>query len=239
VKRILITGATSGIGLALANLCCQSAYKVIGCGRNQQVLQHLSQHYNHFTPLCFDATDMQQTTNALKRIDCDILVLNAGNCEYVDANELEPELFRRVMEINFFSVINILNIMLPQLRAGSQVVIVDSLARLLPFTRSQAYGASKAALYYLTKTLEVDLADKDILFQSVSPGFVKTPLTDRNRFVMPMRISAQQAARLILQGIEQRHTSIYFPTIFSLILRLLSRLPTKLQVLLSKRMKQK
>lgn len=237
MKRILITGATSGIGMALAELCCQRDYQVIGCGRNQQVLDKLADKYSQFEPLCFDATDEQQTKDKLRDIQWDILVLNAGNCEYVDANAMEPAMFRRVMDINFFAVVNILAIALPKMAAGDQVVMVDSLARLLPFTRSQAYGASKAALHYLTKTLEVDLADKGIILQSVSPGFVKTPLTDKNDFDMPMRISAQQAAEAMLRGIEKQQTSIYFPTVFSLILRLLSRLPNSWQVKLSKRIK--
>lgn len=85
------------------------------------------------------------------------------------------------------------------------------MARLLPFTRSQAYGASKAALHYFTKSLEVDLHDRGIKVQAVSPGFVETPLTDKNDFDMPMKITATEAAESMLKGIETDKQTVFFP----------------------------
>ena len=146
-------------------------------------------------------------------------------------------MFKRVFEANFFGVINCINALLPNLMAGNQLVIVDSMARLLPFTQSQAYGASKAALHYLTKTMEVDLAAKGVIVQSVSPGFVETPLTNKNVFDMPMRISVDEAVASLLNGIEKRSKNIYFPMMFGVVLRLLSRLPSSIKVALSKKMK--
>ena len=110
-----------------------------------------------------------------------------------------------------------------------RLIFVDSLARLLPFTRSEAYGASKAAVYYLAKCLEVDLRDRGLIVQSVSPGFVRTPLTDKNDFAMPMRIEADDAAAAILRRVETGERTAYFPTLFSGLLRLLSNLPSSLQ----------
>ncbi|MDM7859790.1 SDR family NAD(P)-dependent oxidoreductase [Alteromonas sp. ASW11-36] len=227
-KSILITGATSGIGEALAKLAASRGYRVIACGRNAEKLAELAQT-NGIEILQFDVTDAQATTAALADINCDIAVLNAGTCEYVDIDAIEPDMFKRVFEPNFFGVVNCVSALTPQLMAGDQIVIVDSLARLLPFTRSQAYGASKAALHYFTKSIEVDLAHKDVIVQSVSPGFVVTPLTVKNDFEMPMKISVQEAVEDMLAGIERKSSSIYFPTRFSLILRLLNLLPSTLQ----------
>ncbi len=236
MSRMLVTGATSGIGLALAKLAATRGYQVIACGRNAEVLAELDAIEN-IQSLQFDVTDEQQTRAALGNLKVDIAVLNAGVCEYVDVDQIEPKMFERVFSANFFGVVNSVAALMPNLTSGNQLVLVDSLARLLPFTRSQAYGASKAALHYFCKSLEVDIADKGVLVQSVSPGFVKTPLTDKNDFDMPLRIDVDEAVEAMLEGIEKRSKSIYFPALFSAILRVLSHLPNRLKVSLSKRMK--
>ena len=227
-KTILITGATSGIGEALCRLASSRSFRVIACGRNVQKLEELAALDNVET-LQFDVTDESSTRDALADVKCDIAVLNAGTCEYVDIDAIEPDMFHRVFEPNFFGVVNCVAALRASLMAGDQLVIIDSLARLLPFTRSQAYGASKAALNYLTKSLEVDLSKDKIIVQSVSPGFVETPLTDKNDFDMPMKISVEEAAEDLLSGIEKKSRNIYFPTRFSLILRLLNLLPDGIQ----------
>lgn len=237
MKTILITGASSGIGKALAEHAADNNYYVIACGRNQKNLEQLTLHHN-ISSLTFDVTNLEQTKQALTSVTADIYVFNAGVCEYVDINAFESALFQRVFNANFFGIVHCIEAILPQLKTGNQVVMVDSLARLLPFTRSQAYGASKAALHYLCKSLEVDLKAKNITFQSVSPGFVETPLTQKNDFDMPMKITPQHAAKSLLKGIAQQKRGIYFPFLFALSLRFLNLLPDSWQVALCKKMKQ-
>jgi NAD(P)-dependent dehydrogenase (short-subunit alcohol dehydrogenase family) len=221
---MLITGATSGLGLVLAKLAAQRGYKVIACGRNERMLDELATQHNMQT-LCFDVSNLEQTQLALKDVKADICVLNAGVCEYVDVEALDAEMFQRVFAVNFFGVVNCVSSLLPSLQKGAQLVIVDSLARLLPFSRSQAYGASKAALNYFSNSLAVDLRDKGIRVQAVSPGFISTPLTDKNEFAMPMLMSPENAASALLSGIERKASAIYFPSIFALIMRICGRLP--------------
>ena len=146
-------------------------------------------------------------------------------------------MFRRVFDANYFGVVNCLDALLPGLSTNDSLIFVDSLARLLPFTRSQAYGASKAALHYLGKVMEVDLAERGVKVQCVSPGFVETPLTDKNTFKMPMRITADEAAKALLRAVESGGSSVYFPRIFSLLIRMLSSLPYRWQLALCLRMK--
>lgn len=160
-------------------------------------------------------------------------MFNAGTCEYVDVERFESDMFRRVFEPNFFGVVHCVEAVLPTLKKGNSLVIVDSMARLMPFTRSQAYGASKAAVHYFTKSLEVDLHDKGIRVQAVSPGFVETPLTDKNDFDMPMKITADEAAVAMLKGIESGKSSIYFPRMFGYILRCMNTLTDGLKKKLS------
>lgn len=238
MKTLLITGATSGIGKALAEHAANSGYNVIACGRNENVLDSLSEHTN-IQACQFDVTSLEDTREALRTQTFDVAILNAGTCEYVDVDDFEPDMFRRVFEPNFFGVVNCVDAILPVLKKGNKVVIVDSMARLLPFTRSQAYGASKAALHYFTKSLEVDLHDKGIDVQAVSPGFVETPLTDKNDFEMPMKITASEAAKAMLKGIESNKQTIFFPRLFGLILRFMHILPTPIQKRLSLAMREK
>jgi short-subunit dehydrogenase len=236
VATILITGATSGLGEALANEAADSGHKVIACGRNEDKLKQLESHSN-ITCVQFDATDQSATSAALANIKCDIAVINAGTCEYVDINNVEPDMFRRVFDINVFGAVNVTSALLPNLEKGNKLVFVDSMARLLPFTRSQAYGASKAALHYICKSFEVDLKGKGIAVQSMSPGFVETPLTQKNDFPMPMAISSQEAAKYMLKGILSNKSSIYFPRRFGAIVRLLNMLPQALQTMLCVKMR--
>lgn len=232
MKSLLITGATSGIGKALALHAAKNNYRVIACGRNEDALNELSK-IDNIESLRFDVSSLESARDALKDVNADYYVFNAGTCEYVDVERFESDMFRRVFEPNFFGVVHCVEAVLPTLRKGNSLVIVDSMARLMPFTRSQAYGASKAAVHYFTKSLEVDLHDKGIRVQAVSPGFVETPLTDKNDFDMPMKITADEAAVAMLKGIESGKSSIYFPRMFGYILRCMNTLTDGLKKKLS------
>ena len=219
MKDILITGASSGIGRATALAAAKAGWRVIACGRNQERLDALSSEHAEIKTLAFDVADIEDCRRALGAVSPDVVLLNAGTCEYVDIDRWDIGLFRRVFEANFFGVVNCLDPLLPNLKRGSQLVFVDSMARLLPFTRSQAYGSSKAAVFYLAKTLEVDLKDRGIRVQTISPGFVDTPLTERNDFAMPMQVSAEEAATSIMQCIARKTRNGYFPIVFAAIIR--------------------
>jgi NAD(P)-dependent dehydrogenase (short-subunit alcohol dehydrogenase family) len=230
VKSLLITGASSGIGRATALAAASSGWQVIACGRDEGRLAALREQDPRIRTLAFDLADPIACREHLRGLAPDVAILNAGSCEYIDVDDWDTGAFRRVFEANFFSAVHCVEAMLPDLAPGAQLVFVDSLARLLPFTRSQAYGASKAAVHYLARSLQVDLRQRGILVQNVSPGFVRTPLTDRNDFAMPMRVEPEQAAAEILRCVRRRTRSGYFPTVFAAALRLLGSLPGGLQL---------
>ncbi|RTE87321.1 MULTISPECIES: SDR family NAD(P)-dependent oxidoreductase [Gammaproteobacteria] len=244
MKTVLITGATSGIGKQLALDYLAQGNKVIACGRNKTKLNELSQSSEgagkngECVLKTFDVTDRESVKDALSsenHIDC--VILNAGVCEYVDdAGEMDSELFQRVFDANFMGVVNCASVLIPKLPAGSQLVVIDSMARLLPFTRAEAYGASKAAVHYFTNSLKLDLKSRGIRVTSVSPGFVKTPMTDANDFEMPFLTTVEEASKAIRKGIDKGKAQIYFPRVFGWALRFMSRLPMRLQVLISSRL---
>ncbi len=228
MARVLVTGATSGLGEALTLKLVKKGHEVIACGRNQQKLDAYSDEAL-ITTLSFDVTDPVSTQNALKDITADFFVLNAGTCEYVDVNSVEASMFKRVFDANVIGVSNVVAAVLPNCKSGNSLVFVDSLARLLPFPRSEAYGASKAALYYMAKSFAVDLQKKGIKVKTMSPGFVKTPLTDKNDFPMPMQITSEKAAEYMYEGLFNNASSVYFPRRFSTIIRFLGILPAFLR----------
>jgi short-subunit dehydrogenase len=127
---------------------------------------------------------------------------------------------------------------LPLLRQGERphLVAVGSSAAYLPLSRAEAYGASKAAIEYMIRTLRIDLYREQIDVSLVCPGFVKTPLTDRNEFPMPFRLSVEEASNRIRRGIEKRRLEIHFPKRFTFILKALSLIPEALLIRLSQRM---
>ena len=108
------------------------------------------------------------------------------------------------------------------------MVFVSSSATILPFPRSEAYGASKAGMDYLAKSLRLDLAANDISVTLVHPGFIKTPLTDKNDFSMPFLLTSEEAAQRIVKGIKGQKNYIHFPKRLTLLLKLFSLLPSSL-----------
>lgn len=235
--RILITGATSGIGRQLALDYGEEGHEVWAVGRNEAALAELSERGLNTVRL-----DLENRPEALAwfasmtALDC--AILNAGSCEYVDLPEFDSELVRRVMRSNVESMAVSIEGVLPLLRKGDQphLVAVGSSAAYLPLPRAEAYGASKAAVEYMIRTLRLDLFRENIDVSLVCPGFVKTPLTDRNDFPMPFRISVEEASRQIRRGIEKRKLEIHFPRRFTFFLKLLSLVPEYLWVRMGQRL---
>lgn len=106
----------------------------------------------------------------------------------------------------------------------------------MPLPRAEAYGASKTAMRYLMQTLRIDLAAEGIDVTLVSPGFVDTPLTQKNDFPMPMRWPVEHAARHIAARLDKRPHEIAFPTPFIAVLKLLGSLPSSLQLAIGRRL---
>ncbi|RUO55586.1 SDR family NAD(P)-dependent oxidoreductase [Pseudidiomarina homiensis] len=236
--NILITGATSGIGKQLTLDYAAAGHHVVACGRNQQALDELQNiDSNHIAGQQLDISQADETVQALRSFtDLDVVILAAGVCEYLDIDNFEADLFARVFEVNVVGTMRCVEALLPNLKAGAKLVIVGSTARLLPFTRAEAYGGSKAAIHYITRSLQVDLAQRGIKVLHVSPGFVETPMTAQNDFEMPMQVSVDFASQAIRKGIEKNKIDITFPRMFGWFLKLASRLPQSWQVALSRRM---
>lgn len=230
-KYIWITGAGSGIGRALALHYARKGHHVVISGRTQsrldEVQQAGAQLSGRIVPMAFDVTAGESVPGASAQLETlvphlDLAILNAGTCEYIKRQHLDPALFQRVMDTNFFGLIHSLNAALPLLRKAQQrpqVAAVCSLAAFIGFPRAEAYGASKAAARYLMHSVRTDFADTmDVTV--VNPGFVTTPMTAANDFPMPFEMNAESAASRIADALQKRPLEYNFPRRLTASLRL-------------------
>ena len=228
-KVIWVTGASSGLGRSLALQLAKAGALVIASARNQSALDQLAVQSDNIRALACDITDSRGFSALAQQMAeispyLDQAILNAGNCEYLDFPDPDWAAVRRVMEVNFFGTVNCIEFVLPLLRVTSaprpHLVVVASQVTAAPFPRSEAYGASKAALQYFCDSLRLDLADEQIDVTVVNPGFVDTPLTQKNDFEMPFLMDVDKAAGRIIDHIKGRPRRYSFPFRLSLLLSL-------------------
>ncbi|MBN3079784.1 SDR family NAD(P)-dependent oxidoreductase [Pectobacterium polaris] len=236
MKRVLITGASSGIGQQLALDYARDGCDVLACGRDEQRLNALTAAFPTIRTIAFDMTNLVDTQQALDVVTADLVILSAGTCEYLDNGVVEAEKVRRVLKTNVIGPVNCLSVLLPQLANGSHLALVGSTASLVALPRAEAYGASKAALAYFARSLSLDLQARNITVSLILPGFVDTPLTARNDFPMPMLISVSHASEAIRRGLAKKKREIAFPLRFALLLKAVSVLPQSWQRLLASRL---
>lgn len=244
-RRVWVTGASAGIGRAVTLELVRRGATVVASARNEQALTELARECGNdrVVVLPFDVTDRSANQRAADEIrrclgGLDMAFFNAGTCEYVDVTKFDSALFERTMQTNFLSMVYGLEAILPLLRQSPapQLVGMSSTMAYGGLPRSEAYGASKAAIKNLFESLQIDLLHEGISVSVVCPGFVRTPLTDRNDFPMPFRIEADEAARRIVDGIEAKKPEIHFPKRFSLLFKFLTLLPSRLYIRLCAKM---
>ncbi|GAB1256802.1 SDR family NAD(P)-dependent oxidoreductase [Aurantivibrio plasticivorans] len=224
---IWITGASSGIGQALARTLSRSGNTIVATARNNQALEELAAQSSGIHVLTCDVTDQQQMQDAKDWIDAkfgyiDRVIINAGVCEYFDIDTPDWDAMKRVMDVNYFGAVNTVSNALPLLEKSSsrsrQILVTSSLANVVPFPRAEAYGASKAAVHYFFESLRIDLAETNIAVSIIQPGFVKTPMTDANDFSMPFIVSTESAVKCIVKEMKEKRRLITFPKRFAVLL---------------------
>lgn len=240
---VWLTGASSGIGAALVPLLQTECEHVFISARNAESLCNLATGYRNVTALVADVTQPDSLKTATTMINSrydhlDCLIANAGTCEYVDVGHFDSALIERVMRTNFMGLVYSVEAALPLLRksARPRIAGVSSSVTALAMPCAEAYGASKAASTHFLQSLRADLWAEGIEVSVISPGFVQTPLTDKNDFPMPARISAEQAATAIVRGLNKGASDIHFPKRFTRLLRFIGWLPDFLRFRITRAM---
>ncbi|MEO9899678.1 MULTISPECIES: SDR family NAD(P)-dependent oxidoreductase [Alphaproteobacteria] len=235
-RCVWITGASSGIGLALAERMMRDGWIVAGSARSAGRLEDLAErHQGRFFAYPLDVTDADAAAVIVARIreeqgGLDMAVLAAGTHKPVEIEDFRIETFRDLIGINLMGVVNCLAAVTPGFIAtrSGHVAVVSSVAGYGGLPTASAYGATKAALINLTEALKPDFDRNGLKLQLVCPGFVRTPLTDRNTFPMPFLMEPEDAAQAFYRGLQSDRFEITFPRIFAVLLRLLNMLPYSL-----------
>lgn len=236
MKSIWIVGASTGIGEALAHKYVSAGWRVVISARSKDKLQAIAQQYTdgQIEVVPFDVTDVQQVKEAYQIVSKkdlpDTVILNAGIGIHVDAANFSREIFEKVYNVNVFGVVNCLEHILPAFiqHGAGHIAIVASVAGYRGMPGAFTYCSSKAAVINMVEGLRFDLASHNVDITVINPGFVKTPLTDKNDFPMPFLISAEKAAKYIYKGMQSRDFEITFPKRFTYMLKFMRLLPNRL-----------
>lgn len=244
-KRVAwITGASSGIGRALALLMQADGWTVVASARRADVLADLGGADGPpIVPLPLDVTDAAAVAQAVRRIrtevgPIDTAVLSAGTYVPMRAREFSARVVHDTLTLNTMGVAHCLESLLPGMleRGSGRIVAVASLAGYRGMPTSAAYGASKAAVIHMLEALQPELAGTGVVLQVANPGFVRTPLTDRNTFPMPFRMEVEDAVAALYAGMQTARFEIVFPRSFALLLKVARLLPIGLYLRLMRRM---
>jgi short-subunit dehydrogenase len=232
-----ITGASSGIGAALALELASRGWQVAISARGKAELSAIAKGQKNITAFVCDVTDRQAMAATAAKIEnklgpIALGIMNAGIYLPTAFPDFDAEIFDRTFEVNLTGTVNGLAALMPRMVARGQghISLVSSVAGYGGLPTSAAYGASKAALFNLGESMAMDLKASGVHVSMVAPGFVKTPATDVNPFPMPFIIEAEDAARRIANGLAKGKTHISFPKRFSYLLRAINLLPRGLYV---------
>ncbi len=231
---IWITGASSGIGRTLALRLASRGHVVAASARNADALDDLRALplAGRIVPFPLDVTDAAEVHQTIVAIEeaCGPIhtaVLNAGTYQAMGVARFDAAEAKRQIDVNLVGIINALDPLLRSMRGRrcGHIAMVGSLTSRFGLPQAGVYGATKAALINLGEALRVECKTSRVTIQVISPGFVKTPLTDRNQFPMPFLVPVERAAEIIEKGLATRRFEIAFPWQMTLATGLLRCLP--------------
>ncbi len=220
-KVILITGASSGIGEALALEYATDGATLVLIGRDLDRLDAVAAKCRdggaEVRLATIDVTEAKFFGQWLEGVDSttpiDLVIANAGISGGTGGGGEPDEQVRRIFAINVDGVFNTLHPLIPRMskRRRGQIAIMSSLAAFRGYPGAPAYCASKAAVRSYGESLRGSLAADGVEVSVICPGFIKTPMTAVNPFKMPFLMEADRAARIIKRGLARNRARIAFP----------------------------
>ncbi|GAA6182521.1 SDR family NAD(P)-dependent oxidoreductase [Shimia sp. NS0008-38b] len=227
-KTFWLVGASEGLGRALAQQLSAKGAHLVLSARNGARLATLAATLPNARVLILDVTDTAAVEAAAKSIGpIDGLIYNAGAYVPMSTKDWNKEAALTLADVNFMGALRVLGAILPGFvaRNAGDITLVGSLAGYRGLPKAIGYGASKAAIVSLAETMRHDLKDTDVTVRLVNPGFIKTRLTDKNTFKMPMLMTPDQAAGHVVRAMSKRRFRTDFPRPFSWVLRVVQYMP--------------
>ena len=243
-KVAWITGASSGIGRSLAVRLAQNGWTVAASARSTAALENLAAELPGFIyPYPLDVTDRKATTAALAAIEANLApvslaIFGAGTYRRETLASFDAGEIGEMIWLNIMGTVNCLEPTMPQMlaRRCGQIAVIASVAGYTGLPGAAGYGATKAALINMCEALYPELERHGVRMTVINPGFVDTPLTQRNDFPMPFLISSEEAADHILRGLDKERFEIVFPWTMKIAMKVLKVLPPRLRFALTRRM---
>tara|TARA_B100000614_G_scaffold193664_1_gene174830 strand:+ start:188 stop:946 length:759 start_codon:yes stop_codon:yes gene_type:complete len=235
-KTIWITGGSTGIGKALAIKFASKNWNVAVSARRVELLNELSDTYENISCFPLDVSDKEKCKEVFTEIknkfeNIDICFFSTGTWDPKKEKDIDVEQMEDVFQINFFGTVNCIKAVEQYFRdkRNGIITIVSSIAGYRGLPNSTGYGPSKSALNNLAESLYFDFKRYNVRVCLVSPGFIKTPMTDKNDFKMPFLKTPEYAAEKIYDGLVNKNVfEIHFPKSLTITLKLLSLLPSKI-----------
>ena len=235
-KTIWITGGSTGIGKALAIKFAKEGWNVAISARRENLLKEIADQYNNISSFPLDVTDKSKCKEVFNNIrekfdQIDICFFSTGTWNPRKEKDIDVEQIEDVFKINFFGTLNSIKAVEEYFKNKKNgiITIVSSIAGYRGLPNSTGYGPSKSALNNLAESLYFDFGRSNVRVCLVSPGFIKTPMTDKNDFKMPFLKSPEYAAEKIYDGLVNKNVfEIHFPKSLTLILKILSFIPSKI-----------
>ncbi len=242
-KKIWITGASSGIGRALAVKFAKEGWQVAASARRENLLKDLNSQNPNIHTFPLNVNNEEETKNIFQNIiekfkTIDISVFCTGIHDPDAEKKLSSEKIREIMETNFFGTLNCIMAVNSYFREreNGHIAVVSSVAAYRGLPAASGYCASKSALTSLAESLYFDFKRYGVRVSVISPGFIKTPMTDKNKFPMPMIKSPEFAAEKIFIGLTKKNAfEIHFPKPFTIMMKLLKIMPNWVYLLVAEK----
>jgi len=234
-KTIWITGGSTGIGKAVAIKFANKGWNVAVSARRVELLNELSDTHENISTFPLDVTDnlkCKEVFNEIKNTfeNIDLCFFSTGTWDPKKEKDIDVDQIENVFKVNFFGTVNSIKAVEEYFKNKKSgiIAIVSSIAGYRGLPNSTGYGPSKSALNNLAESLYFDFKRDNIRVCLVSPGFIKTPMTDKNDFKMPFIKTPEYAADKIYDGLINKNVfEIHFPKALTITLKLLSFLPSK------------
>ena len=235
-KTIWITGGSTGIGKALAIKFANEGWNVAISARRENLLNEISENYENIFSFPLDVTDKSKCKEVFGNIkdkfdNIDFCFFSTGTWDPKKEKDIDVEQMEKVFKINFFGTVNSIKAVVKHFKEKNRgiISIVSWIAGYRGLPNSTGYGPSKSALNNLAESLYFDFKRFGVRVCLVSPGFIKTPMTDKNDFKMPFLKTPEYAADKIYDGLINKNSfEIHFPKALTIILKIFSFLPSKL-----------